>query len=245
MNIRIENLYKSFKDNHVLNDVSFEIPEGKILGLFGPSGGGKSVLLKVIAQVIDLDKGNINYQGLEKEDINLMFQEGALFDSLSVFDNVAFPLVDGRVPTSSLPIKKQKEVADKVMAILDRVGLREAYNKFPAQISGGMKRRASLARTLVSAPKLTLLDDPTCGLDPIASSVIMNLIVEIQKEMNSTMIIASQDLRRLFPVTDSNIALFDGSIAYQGVLESKELAEIGHINDFINCRYDLTADTFK
>ena len=238
-NYSVKNLTKSFGDNLVLNDVSFEIPKGKILGLIGPSGGGKSVLLKILAKVIVSDKGQIDLEGLANSEINLMFQEGALFDSLSVFDNVAFPLVNGRVPTASLPKAKQSEIAEKILSILGRVGLKNSYNKLPAQLSGGMKRRTSLARTLVSVPKLTLLDDPTCGLDPIASSVIMNLIVEIQRELNSTMIIASQDLRRLLPVVDSFIALFDNKVIFQGSIDDLKNLTQPELKHFVECRFDL------
>lgn len=237
--IQIKNIYKSFADLDVLTGVSFNLEMSKVLGLIGPSGGGKSILLKIIGQVLEADSGTVDYAGIMPEETGLMFQEGALFDSLSVFDNVAFPLVNGCVPTSAMPVSEQKRVAEKVMYILSRVGLEKHYDKFPAQLSGGMKRRVSLARTLVSVPRLALLDDPTCGLDPIASNVIMNLIIEMQKEMQSTMIIASQDLRRLFPYVDSIVALFDGSIAFQGTVDKLRKYDNQYVRNFVNCRYEL------
>ncbi len=237
--LKVENLSKFFGTNHVLKNLSFEVEEGQVIGLLGPSGGGKSVLLKIIAQVLAPDHGQIILNDISSDDIGLMFQEGALFDSLTVFDNVAFPLVDGCVPSTSLTLKVQEEIAPKVMSILKRVGLGVAFKKFPAQLSGGMKRRASLARTLIANPKLLLLDDPTSGLDPIASRVIMELIREIQQETKATTIIVSQDLRRLIPYVDQVIALFDGQLAYYGKVSKDSLAQEPIVADFINCRYDL------
>ena len=237
--LTISNLSIGFNGQRVIKDASVKIPLGEITGLIGLSGGGKSVLLKIIGQVLKADSGNIDYAGLSVDQINLMFQEGALFDSLSVFDNVAFPLADGRVPSSGLSIDKQKELAGKVLPVLNRVGLGAAYAKLPAQLSGGMKRRASLARALVSRPQLALLDDPTCGLDPIASSVIMDLIVELQNELQSTFVIASQDLRRLFPVVKGIITLFNGKAIYYPCLSDLIKNAPAEVLHFINCRYDI------
>src|SRR5207244_3998957 len=149
-------------------------------------------------------------------EVGLMFQEGALFDSLNVLDNVAFPLVNGRVPTTILPKKVQEEVREKVMKILARVGLSRAVHKMPGQLSGGMRRRVALARALVSKPTLVLLDDPTSGLDPVASSIIMDLIVELHREYQPTTLMVSHDLRRLLPVVDRIVALFNGKICFSG-----------------------------
>ncbi len=237
--LTVDNLSKFFGINHVLKNISFDIEEGQVIGLLGPSGGGKSVLLKILAQVLAPDHGQVILKDMTVDDVGLMFQEGALFDSLTVFDNVAFPLVDGRVPSTSLSLKVQEEIAPKVMSILKRVGLGVAFNKYPAQLSGGMKRRASLARTLIANPKLLLLDDPTSGLDPIASRVIMELITEIQRETKATTVIVSQDLRRLIPYVDKVLALFDGEIAYYGKVTPDLLSETPNVANFINCRYDL------
>jgi phospholipid/cholesterol/gamma-HCH transport system ATP-binding protein len=171
----------------VLRGVSFALRPDSINGIIGPSGGGKSVLLKLIAHTCKDEAGEIQLgAGCTLRDIGLMFQEGALFDSMTVFDNVAFPLVGGKVPTSSLPSAQRREVRDKVSDILGRVGLSKAAFKMPGQLSGGMRRRVSLARALVSRPRILLLDDPTSGLDPVASSVIMGLIVQLHEEYNPT-----------------------------------------------------------
>ena len=237
--VNLSNITKSFGDNSVLKGVSFDMTEGEIVGLIGPSGGGKSVLMKIMGQVLSADSGEINFHDLTTQEISLMFQEGALFDSLNVFDNVAFPLVDGNVPSTSLPKARQEELAEQVLGILAKVGLAEAYRKYSAQLSGGMRRRVSLARSLVADPKLALLDDPTSGLDPVASNVIMDLIQRVHRQEGTTMLIASQDLRRLIPYVDRIIALFDGKVVYDGPSGSKDLLGNAEVSDFISCRYDL------
>jgi len=236
--IKVKNLNKSFDNSIVLDDLSFELLPNSITALIGPTGVGKSVLLKIIAKVINMDSGSIDYQDLKSNDISLMFQEGALFDSISVFDNVAFPLTNGKVPIHNLDSEIKDEVTSKVVKILDLVGLKKSIYKMPAQISGGMKRRVSLARALVNLPKLALLDDPTSGLDPIASSVIMDLIYKLQDELNSTILMVSHDLRRLIPISDQIYALFDGKIIFKGS-ESEILNSNKKLIDFINCRYEL------
>lgn len=234
----VTDVVKSFGEKKVLRGVSFSLPAQSIAGLIGPSGGGKSVLLKILGGVSRPDTGHISYPGGIKPSISLMFQEGALFDSLSVFDNVAFPLVGGRVPAVGLSSELREQVYEKVSLILSRVGLSRAAFKMPGQISGGMRRRASLARALVNRPELLLLDDPTSGLDPVASSVIMDLIVELHGEYKPTTLIVSHDLRRLLPVVERIFALFEGRITFSGALA--ELAEKGgsELKHFVSCRFD-------
>ncbi|MCB0311095.1 MAG: ATP-binding cassette domain-containing protein, partial [Bdellovibrionales bacterium] len=220
--LQIIDISKSYGAKQVLEDISFSIPQGAIAGMIGPSGGGKSILLKIIGQVSRPDAGSILYLGeplCERTSIGLMFQEGALFDSISVLDNVAFPLVHGQVPIASLTRKLRNQVFDKAYQILQRVGLADHMHKMPAQLSGGMRRRVSLARALVGKPQIVLLDDPTCGLDPVASSVIMNLIVELHQEYRPSLLMVSHDLRRLLPVVDFVFALYDKRIRFQGSLE--------------------------
>jgi len=174
--------------------------------------------------------------------VGLMFQEGALFDSMSVFDNIAFPLVGGKVPTGSLPVAQRREVRDKVSDILARVGLSNAAFKMPGQLSGGMRRRVSLARALVGRPRILLLDDPTSGLDPVASSVIMGLIVQLHREYNPTTVMVSHDLRRLIPVVDRVLALFDGAIAFDGTVDELTHVAPAFVRSFVACRYELSSD---
>lgn len=227
----------------MLRDVSFRVTESSVVGLIGPSGGGKSLLLKIIAGTAKPDSGSFCNQCGKTA---LMFQEGALFDSLNVFDNVAFPLVGGKVPTFLLTDRKQAEVHELVDEILARVGLSAAANKVPGQLSGGMRRRVSLARALVARPSLLLLDDPTSGLDPVASSIILDLIIELQREYKPTTLMVSHDLRRLLPRVDTVIALFDGEVKFQGTLDELEARpELGDVRHFIECRYDFCGNGAK
>ena len=236
-------LYKSFKERRVLVDTNLHVEKGVLAGLIGPSGGGKSILLKILGGVISADAGEVSYGTLQRGTaaLSLMFQEGALFDSISVFDNVAFPLVDGKVPSQNLSKLEREKIMDRVSTILARVGLSAAAHKLPSQISGGMKRRASLARALVTNPEILLLDDPTSGLDPVASSVIMELIADIHKEYRPTTLIVSHDLRRLLPMVKKIYGLFDGRISFTGNLKEIALSDDRKLREFVACRYEFGA----
>ncbi len=235
----VNNINCSFGARQVLSGASFELPPSEIVGLIGPSGGGKSVLLKIIGGIIKPNQGVVQHGVTSPDDLSLMFQEGALFDSLSVFDNVAFPLVRGRVPAVTLPRRIREVVQEKVFTILGRVGLIKAAAKLPGQLSGGMRRRVALARALVGRPKVVLLDDPTAGLDPVASSVIMELIIELHREYRPIVIMVSHDLRRLLPSVDTVLALFNGRIEFCGTLQQLANLEDNEIKTFVSCRYDL------
>jgi phospholipid/cholesterol/gamma-HCH transport system ATP-binding protein len=238
--LRIKGLSRAFGEKRVLCGVDLDVPTSQLVGVIGPSGGGKSTLLKILASTCRADSGSVLFSSeASAHDIALMFQEGALFDSLSVYDNVAFPLVRGRVPTTLLPKSERASVCEKVSEILARVGLTKAANKMPAQLSGGMRRRVSLARALVCRPAYLLLDDPTSGLDPVASSVIMDLIVELHSEYRPTTLIVSHDLRRLLPVVEQVVALFHGAVAFQGTLSELRANPDPQIRGFVSCRFDM------
>jgi len=239
--LKASKIYYSFGLNQVLSGVDLELAPGTISGLVGPSGGGKSVLLKILGGVWGAQRGEVSYGDLQDDQISLMFQEGALFDSISVFDNVAFPLVTGDVPVLADRSEKVEQVRSRVEEILGHVGLKHAAFKIPAQLSGGMRRRISLARALVNKPKLVLLDDPTSGLDPVASSVIMDLICDIHSEYRPTMLLVSHDLRRLLPIVSELFALFDGTVKFKGMLEHFLDEAPEEVRHFISCRYDLSA----
>jgi len=264
---RISDLAFGYGDNLVLSGLSLSLDRGKIYGIIGPSGGGKSTLLKLIGGLLSPSSGQVTFPTCSH---GFMFQEGALFDSMSVLDNVGFPLVAGRVPVAKLPRPLSEQVTQTVLRILERVGLKSAWQKVPAQLSGGMRRRVALARALVAAPGLALLDDPTSGLDPVASRVIMDLVQELHneplgkqpsairesvdtgqrtgvdsevatKEVNSrykrTTFVVSHDLRRLFPIVDEVLAIFHGTIAFQGSVEELLSSAPEDVRYFVSCRY--------
>lgn len=242
--LKVTSISRSFGEKRVLDDVNFSLKPSSINGLVGPSGGGKSILLKIIANTVRAERGWVTFpQGCSYRDVGLMFQEGALFDSLSVYDNIAFPLVCGKVPTTGLRREQREAVCQKISDILARVGLTRAAYKMPGQLSGGMRRRVSLARALVGRPKILLLDDPTSGLDPVASSVIMDLIVELHNEYKPTTFIVSHDLRRLLPVVERILALFDGSIVFDGSLSELALSAPAVVRSFVSCRFELPVAT--
>ena len=237
--LEVSAISRSFLSRGVLKEASLALPVGGIGGLIGPSGGGKSILLKIIGQIVKSDSGEVRFRTQTHFPVSLMFQEGALFDSLSVLDNVAFPLVAGKVPIALLPRAQRNQVFERCIEVLGKVGLVHAAGKLPGQLSGGMRRRVSLARALVAKAPLLLLDDPTCGLDPVASSVIMNLIGEIHKEYQPTVLIVSHDLRRLFPLVQSVHALFDGKIVFSGPVSEIAAKGDAMLKRFVSARYDL------
>lgn len=236
--ININAVTKLFDKKVVLDNLNIEINSNECIGLIGPSASGKSVLLKCLGQIYKPEFGSIDTE-LKNEEISSMFQEGALFDSFSAFDNVIFPLVGGDVPFTRSSSESKIELEKSAIASLSQVGLSAALNKLPGQLSGGMRKRLSLARALVNKPKLALLDDPTSGLDPIASSVIMELIRKIYDENKMTTIIASHDLRRLFPYVDRIIALFDGKVIFDGNLENLKSEKASNLGQFVSARYEL------
>jgi phospholipid/cholesterol/gamma-HCH transport system ATP-binding protein len=230
----------------ILRGTTGAFAPGLKTALIGPDGSGKSTLIKVLAGLLSQQRGEIH--GITRgpsnriaadetaHSIGLLFQEGALFDSLSVFDNVAFPLVSGRVPAMTLPMSERRSVHDRVEVILSAVGLSQHSEKLPGQLSGGMRRRVALARALVARPPILFLDDPTAGLDPVASQVIMELIDRQHAEYQPTTVLISHDLRRLLPISDRVIALFDGAVVFSG--ERAELQETAPANlmGFLACR---------
>jgi len=244
--LSVEDLSKSFGSRRVLSGVSFSVDRSEMLGIVGPSGGGKSVLLKILGSVIPADSGKVVFHNVGdlKPSLGFSFQEGALFDSLSVLENVAFPITTGGfglfkpsdVGTSAM---KRPEALERAYKMLAQVGLGRAYRKYPSQLSGGMRRRVALARALVSEPQIALLDDPTAGLDPVTSSSIIALIKELRDQIGSTMIIVSQDLRRLIPSVDRLIALFDGKVAVDCHVHDIENEAPEMVVSFLSRRFDF------
>lgn len=234
--LKTENIWCILGGKPILQGVSVGFAPKTITGLIGPSGGGKSTLLKVLSGVLPPDKGSVIKK--PSESISLSFQEGALFDSLSVIDNVVFPLTRGKVPVQTVDFESREAVFSKAKNIIERVGLGKALNKLPGQLSGGMRKRLALARALVTYPDILLLDDPTSGLDPVASSVIMKLIVEIHNEFLPTTVIVSQDLRRLIPASHDLVALDSGKVVYAGPTPEFPNLAPDKMKHFVHCRYD-------
>lgn len=226
--IEIANLCKSFGDQAVLNNLSLNLYDGENLVVLGKSGCGKSVLIKCIIGLLRSDSGYINvfHQNVMtisqneldgvRQKIGFLFQSGALYDSMTVRENLEFPL---RRMNKHL---KQKEINDKILDALANVGLPDVIDKMPSQLSGGMRKRISLARTIVVDPMIMLYDEPTTGLDPITSEEISLLINEVQKKYKTSSIIITHDIECARTTADRIIMLRDGEVYEKGSLNKFE-----------------------
>ncbi|KUG25401.1 methionine abc transporter atp-binding protein [hydrocarbon metagenome] len=222
--IRIENLTKRFGDLVVLNDISLHVDYGENFVVFGQSGTGKSVLLKCIIGLMKPEAGIIfikdkNVIELKKKELNkirknigFLFQGAALYDSMTVRENLEFTLKKNFNFT-------QKEIDEKVINALEHVSLEEAIDKMPSELSGGMKKRIGLARSIITEPELMLYDEPTTGLDPITSKEISELILTLQKRLNMTSIVVTHDLICANIIADRAIFLKDSKISYEGTID--------------------------
>jgi phospholipid/cholesterol/gamma-HCH transport system ATP-binding protein len=238
--IEISNLKKSFGEQQVLTDLSLKLFNGENLVVLGKSGSGKSVLIKCIVGLMRSDSGTINVfdknvDGLNNKDlgelrqkIGFLFQSGALYDSMTVKQNLEFPLRRIRKSLS------EKEMADKISEVLENVGLADALNKMPSQLSGGMRKRISLARTIVVDPLIMLYDEPTTGLDPVTSDEISELINDVQKKYKTSSIIITHDIKCALATANRMIMLKDGEVYKEGKLKDFEHSADPLIKAFFN-----------
>jgi phospholipid/cholesterol/gamma-HCH transport system ATP-binding protein len=236
--IEIRNLMKGFGQQEVLKNVSLKLHNGENLVVLGKSGSGKSVLIKCIVRLLNSDDGTIQVLG---EDVNslkndalaslrmkigFLFQGGALYDSMTVKQNLEFPL---------RRIKKnltKKEINEKIHEVLENVGLSDALDKMPSQLSGGMRKRISLARTIVVDPMIMLYDEPTTGLDPATSLEISTLINEVQKKYKTSSLIITHDIECARTTANRLIMLHEGEVYLEGKLEKFEKSDDSLIKSF-------------
>ena len=223
--VKIRNLQKSFNDKQVLKDVSLDLYEGENLVVLGRSGTGKSVTIKCMVGLIPADAGEINVLGYDvarlgvkelnelRKQVGFSFQGSALYDSMTVRENLEFPL------KRNLGIQDQRELDERIMNALDDVGLAQAVDQFPAELSGGMKKRIGIARTLILQPKIMLYDEPTSGLDPITSREINDLIVAVRDKYNTSSIIITHDIASARETGDRIVVLIDGVSALEGTFD--------------------------
>lgn len=219
--IRLRNVHKSFGDQTVLKGLNLDIPAGEITAVIGPSGEGKSVLLKHIIGLMKPDSGQIEVDGESilnigrsqlnriREKFGMLFQNAALFDSMTVFENVAFPLQE----KTRLP---KEEIERRVRSALEDVGLRNVNGKYPDELSGGMKKRVGLARALLLNPMIILFDEPTTGLDPVIKRAIHHLIKETHQKFGFTAVIVSHEIPEIFDIAQNVAMLFRGEILQIG-----------------------------
>ncbi len=221
---RLDAIEVKYGNRVILEDCSLDVVEGAITCIIGLSGAGKSTILRLINGLRRPTRGHVYVKGLDiccmkageliefRRSIGFAFQFAALFDSMSVYDNVALPLREN----SRMP---EKEIRQLVMATLDSVGLADAGDKLPAELSGGMLKRAGFARAVVTNPELVLYDEPTTGLDPIITHVLTDLIVRLRERHNGTAVVISHDLESIYAMADYIAMLFEGAVIEYGTLE--------------------------
>ncbi|WP_298614406.1 ABC transporter ATP-binding protein [uncultured Odoribacter sp.] len=236
--IRVEGLYKSFDNKTVLSDINVVFESKKVNLIIGKSGSGKTVLLKSLIGLHTINKGKIFYGDRDitvmtsrqikslREEIGVVFQGGALFDSLTVLENVKFPL-------NLFTNFSEKEKRERALFCLRRVNLTDADDLYPAEISGGMKKRVAIARAIVLEPKYLFCDEPNSGLDPLTAIVIDNLIQEITHEYDMTTIVNTHDMNSVFEIGEKIVFIHEGRKEWEGTKEEIANTDNKNLNDFI------------
>ncbi len=238
MVVQIANMKKSFDENHVLKDVTFNVKKGENVVVLGKSGTGKSVLIKCLVGLIYPDEGKMEVLGKNIPDLNekgmneirtkigFLFQSGALYDSMTVRENLEFPI------RRQMRSKTKEEVNALVMEALENVGLAEAIDKMPSELSGGMRKRFSLARTLILKPALMLYDEPTTGLDTITSKEISELILSVQSKYKTSSIIITHDMECARITGNRILILKEGKFIAEGTYDELKNSEKEEIRAF-------------
>ncbi len=237
--IQIVDLQKSFNGQPVLKGLTLTVAEGELLVIIGRSGGGKSVLLKHLIGLFKPDAGQVLIDGVNLPELRgralddlrgkfgVVFQGNALFDSMSVFDNVAFPLREKTNLSAEV-------IQTRVEENLERVGLAEAGHKFPAELSGGMRKRVAIARALVTEPQIVFLDEPTTGLDPILCTTIHHLIRDLHRKLHFTAVMASHEIPDIFAIAHRVAMLNNGVIVETGTPEAIQASANPVVRQFIH-----------
>ena len=241
--IQLSNLHKAFGSQKVLNGLNLMVPDGQITAIIGPSGEGKSVLLRHIIGLMQPDSGQIEVDGESiigirrsemnriREKFGMLFQNAALFDSMNVFENVAFPLQE---KTSF----SKDEIRSRVLSALEDVGLKNVEQKYTDELSGGMKKRVGLARALLLNPRIILFDEPTTGLDPIIKRAIHQLIKETHEKFGFTALIVSHEIPDIFDIAQNAAMLFRGEILQFGTADEIRNSTHPVVKQFISGSLD-------
>lgn len=239
--IEIRNLYKSFGENHVLKDFEMDLFRGENLAVLGKSGSGKSVLIKCIIGLFPPDKGTILLLGQDIKDfsneewdhmrkrVGFLFQSNALYDSMTVRENLEFPM---RRHESKR--KGSDEMETLIRTTLANVGLEHTIDMMPAELSGGMRKRIALARTLVLQPEIILYDEPTTGLDPITAREISNLIIDVQRKYNSSSVVISHDMNCIRMISNRIVMLIDGKCHANGTYDELKVSNDPKVREFFD-----------
>ncbi|MBO6258294.1 MAG: ATP-binding cassette domain-containing protein [Succinivibrio sp.] len=241
--ISIKKLWFSYEGRSIYKDVSLEIPRGKITAILGPSGTGKTTLLRLIGAQLTPQQGEVLFDGINvhklkrselyrlRERMSMLFQSGALFQDMTVYENVAYPLFEH----TSLP---EEIIHSIVMMKLEAVGMRGAYKLYPSELSGGMSRRAALARSIVLDPDLVMYDEPFVGQDPITKGVLVKLISDLNRSLGITSVVVTHDVREILDVAHYVYILAEGQVLGQGTPDEIANSQDARISQFINGDYD-------
>lgn len=237
--IEVEALFKAFGDRPVLEGVSLQVPVGSTAVILGGSGSGKTVLMKHMIGLLKPDSGVVRIEGEDivpldarelprvRRKFGMVFQGAALFDSMTVYENVAFPLVEHHTVSTD----EAREIVRRKLAV---VGLKGIEDKLPADLSGGMRKRVGLARAIVLDPKIVLYDEPTTGLDPITTDYVDEMILEAKRELGVTSVVISHDIASAFKVADNVAFLHGGRIVAQGSPEQLRESKVPQLVDFLS-----------
>jgi phospholipid/cholesterol/gamma-HCH transport system ATP-binding protein len=236
----VNNVHKAFSGLRVLNGISLSVSPGETLVILGRSGTGKSVLLKTIIALLDPDKGHVTVFGKDlhrlsererlaaRAGIGYVFQGAALFDSLTVLENVGFAMYQQRRPMN--------EIREEVLKRLTMVGLEDAIDKVPSELSGGMQKRVGLARAIIGEPKLILYDEPTTGLDPLTTDVINRIILRLRRKLGVTSVVVTHDIKSAYTIADRIIMLDQGLIVAEGTPDDIQNSNNVWVQNFITGR---------
>ncbi|AKL97398.1 ABC transporter ATP-binding protein [Endomicrobium proavitum] len=236
--IKVKDLHKQFGFKHVLCGINFEVRDGETLAIIGSSGTGKSILLKNIVGLIKPTSGAVYIDGVNvtncsaEELMNThkktgyVFQESALFDSMTIFENVAFGL-------KMLTKYNEEEISQRVSQCLKMVGLKNVERLKPSELSGGMKKRAALARAIAYQPKYIFYDEPTTGLDPIMSDAISDLIINLRENLKVTSIVVTHDMKSAYKIADRIIMLYKGEVVFEGTPQETKKTKNPVVRQFV------------
>ncbi|MEI6790289.1 MAG: ABC transporter ATP-binding protein [Myxococcaceae bacterium] len=243
--ISYQHVDKAFGTQVICQDFNLEIDKGERVCIIGPSGAGKTVTIKMLIGLLEPDAGEIHFDGINfasfkrdedylpvRKRIAMVFQGAALFDSMTVFDNVAYGLANLNVP--------ENEIKDKVEEKLEWVGLKEALNKMPSELSGGMKKRIGLARAIATDPEVVLYDEPTAGLDPITTVRIVELIMSLQEKLKSTAVMVTHDIPAVLRMSTKVAFLYQGQIRALGPIHELMTHSDPFVRGFLNSDPNLT-----
>ncbi|MGE0615166.1 MAG: ABC transporter ATP-binding protein [Bacteriovoracia bacterium] len=247
--IRVENLHKSFRQGRdkVLQGVTLDFPEGELTYILGPSGTGKSVLIKHVLGLLNPDQGRVFVHGKDMRQLKgralahhrmkfgMLFQNSALFDDMTVYENVSFPLREH----TTLPEAEMKKRVEKSLTLL---GMPSGYDKYPNELSGGMRKRVGLARAIIREPSILLYDEPTTGLDPVTRLTVDELIEKLKRELHLTSIVISHDIASALLLADNIAFLFQGKVVFFGKPSEFKRSTHAAIREFLDAeRRTVTA----